>query len=372
MKLAAVAALLVCARIAAADPDTDAQRAFNAAVARDDIAALEQLGAARPLTRWTDDAWAEAARLAMKESDFARARRALEQVIAIGTDAQLVRRARNDLARITQFAGDANQWTQVVAEHERLVPMLQHGGDPRPTLDKLEQLVREHPGYPRAPMLMVTLAHAWEREGEGDRAIAWLRDAQRAATSRADKLRVSAELVRTFIRTGDLSAAETELALLARAGSPGLVANLRKTLSRAELRRTVRHAMWAVLAVLAVLAAFTLRRTSGSWRAALRRITRPPLEALFLLPLGAVVVAFSLTGNPLIARTVVAILVAGVVTSWISGAILDGQGRVRFSRAAAHASLAVVAILASVYLAVDRGHVIDFVIETWHQGHERG
>jgi hypothetical protein len=25
-----------------------------------------------------------------------------------------------------------------------------------------------------------------------------------------------------------------------------------------------------------------------------------------------------------------------------------------------------------VYLAVDRGHVIDFLIETWHQGHERG
>lgn len=372
MKLAAVAALLVCARIAAANPDGDAQRAFNAAVARDDIAALEQLGAARPLTRWTDDAWAEAARLAIKRSDFARARRALEQVIAIGTDAQLVRRARNDLARITQFAGDANEWTQVAAEHERLLPMLQHGGDPRPTLEKLEQLVRANPHYPRSPMLMVTLAHAWEREGDAERAIAWLRDAQRAATSRADKLRVSAELVRTLIRTGALASAERELAVFARDASPGLVTNLRKTLSRAELRRSVRYVMWGVLAVLAALAAFALRRASGSWRTALRRLARPPLEALFLIPLGAVVVAFSLTGNPLISRTVMAIITAGIVTSWLSGAILDGRPRVRFARAAAHASLAVVAILASVYLAVDRGHVIDFVIETWHQGHERG
>jgi hypothetical protein len=92
---------------------------------------------------------------------------------------------------------------------------------------------------------------------------------------------------------------------------------------------------------------------------------------MFLVPISAVVVGFSLTGNPLIARTVLAILAAGIVTSWLSGAILAGR-RVSLSRAAAHAALAFVAIVASVYLAVDRGHVIDFIIETWHQGHERG
>ena len=377
MKLAALAALLVCARVAAADPAADAgadaeRAAFNAAVAREDIAALEQLGAMQPPTRWTDDAWAEAARLALKASDYARARRALEHVIAIGADAQLVRRARNDLARIASIAGDTGEWTAVAAEHERIVPALGAGTDPRPALEQLEALVRAHPRYPRAPMLMLALAAAWEREGEGDRALAWLRQAQTIATSPADKLRIDAELVRTLIRTGHLTAAERELAILARTATPGLVINLRKALARAELRRTIRHIMWGLLAMLGLVAALALRRAAGSWRATARRLAHPPVEALFLLPIGAVVIAFSFTGNQLISRTVIAIVAAGIAISWLSGAILDGRPRVGLRRALTRAALAVAAILASVYLAVDRGHVIDFVIETWRHGHERG
>ena len=377
MKAAALVAVLVLARVVAAQPadaqPADAERTFREASARGDITALEQLGAQRPLTIWSDDAWAEAARLAIRANDFARARVDLEQVIAIGTDSQLVRRARNDLARITSFAGSGGEWTAVAAEHERLAPGLQGVGDPEPALRELERLVREHPDYPRAPMLMVALAAGWEREGESARAIDWLRKAQRAAIERNDKQRIAAELVRTLIRAGQLDEAAGELALLAREASPGLIANLRNTLSRAELRRTVRWIMWSVLAVLAIGALLVLRRVCGSWRSALRRLARPPMEALFLVPIGVVVVGFSLTGNPLIARTVLAIMIAGIVTSWLSGAILDARDhRPRVSRVVAHAGLAVVAILASVYLAVDRGHVIDFVIETWHQGHERG
>jgi hypothetical protein len=370
VKLAALAALLLVARVAAAEP-TDAERTFRDASARGDITALEQLGAQRPLTMWSDDAWAEAARLAIRANDFARARADLEQVIAIGTDSQLVRRARNELARITSFAGSGGEWTAVAAEHERLAPALQRRGDPRPALRELEQLVRAHPGYPRAAMLMVAIAAGWEREGEGDRAIVWLREAQTVATERNDKQRIASELVRALIRADHLDAAEHELALLARDASPGLITNLRKTLSRAELRRTVRWIMWSVLAALAIAAVIALRRAAGSWRGALRRLARPPMEALFIVPIGVVIVGFSFTGNPLIARTVLAIVSAGIVTSWLSGALLANQ-RPRLARALAHAGLAFVAIVASVYLAVDRGHVIDFLIETWHQGHERG
>ena len=72
----------------------------------------------------------------------------------------------------------------------------------------------------------------------------------------------------------------------------------------------------------------------------------------------------------LIARTVLAIVIAGVVTSWLSGAILDGRERVEFLRAATHAALAFVAIVASVYLAVDQRDRLHH--RDWHQGHERG
>ena len=373
MKAAALAAVLVCARVAAAAPDArDASTRFREAAARGDIAALEQLGGESPLTLWSDDAWAEAARLAAKANDFARARVDLEQVIAIGTDDQLVRRAKNELARITGFAGSGGDWIAVAAEHERLAPALTAGSDPKPALERLEALVRAHPRYPRAPMLMVAIAQGWEREGEGARALGWLRQAATVASEPNDKLRIHAEIIRASIRAGALADAERELDTFAHTAPPGLVANLRGELSRAELRRTLRFIMWGVLAALVVVAAIALRRAAGSWCAALRRLARPPMEAMFIVPIGAVVVGFALTGNPLIARTVLAIVIAGVATSWISGAILDGRPHVKLSRAASHAALALVALVASVYLAVDRGHVIDFIIETWHQGHERG
>ncbi|HEX5060703.1 MAG TPA: hypothetical protein VFV99_15145 [Kofleriaceae bacterium] len=369
MKLVALAALLLLARVAAAD-DADAERTFRDASLRGDITALEQLGAQRPLTIWSDDAWAEAARLATRANDFTRARADLEQVIAIGTDDRLVQRAKNELARITSFSGSAGEWTAVATEHERLAPQLTAGGDPKPALRELEQLVRAHPGYPRAAMLMVAIAQSWQREGEGERAIGWLHEAARVATERTDKLRIGAELVRALIRVGAFADAQRELAALD--AGPALVAALRAELSRAELRRTVRWIMWGVLVALAVIAAIALRRAAGSWRAGLRRLARPPTEALFLVPIAAVVVGFSFTGNPLVARTVLAILAAGVATSWVSGAVLEGQPRVRFRRALLHASLAIVAVVAAAYLAVDRGHVIDFIIETLRSGHERG
>src|SRR5690349_12491981 len=58
------------------------------------IDVLEALGAQRPITRWSDDAWSEAARLAERTGDFTRERRDLEQVVAIATDEALARRAR--------------------------------------------------------------------------------------------------------------------------------------------------------------------------------------------------------------------------------------------------------------------------------------
>ena len=66
MRAAALAAAvgLACALAASAvraDPVGDAERMFRAALAAGDIGALETLGASRPPTRWSDDAWSEAA-----------------------------------------------------------------------------------------------------------------------------------------------------------------------------------------------------------------------------------------------------------------------------------------------------------------------
>jgi hypothetical protein len=249
-------------------------------------------------------------------------------------------------------------------------------GDPHQVLTGLEQLARAHPGYPRAAMLMVAIATGWELEGDSERAIAWLREARAAATAPTDRLRAHADLVRTLTRTGEIAAAERELHALAATGAPpGLVAALGQALDRAASRRLVRRLTAAGLALLVAMTLVALRRAAGSWPSALRRLVRPPPEAIFLAPVAAVLLVFAYTGNPLIARAVRTIILAGLAASWLSGAILDAR-RARLGpaighrRALAHAVLSILGVAAATYLAVDSGPLINFVIETWLAGHE--
>lgn len=341
MKRAALAALLYCSLAHADDPAT----AFDKA--QGDIDALERLGAARPITPWTDDAWLEASRLAERSNDLSRAKRDLEHAIAVSTDAVLIQRAQGDLARITGFV----DWTAVTAEHERLLPTINNAGDPRDALAKLERLATDHPRYPRVAMLMVQIATAWEREGDSDRALEWITKAERAATTRTDRLRVSTDVVRMLIRAGRYDEAEARLAKLD--GSPGLVEALREALADARTRRNVRWLMWAVLGALAALAAWTLR---GRYR----RLLRPPTEVLYMLPIGLVLALVAATGNPLVATAIRWILAAGIAIAWVSGSI---EAKRRWLVVA----LAILAAAAATYIAIDRGPLVDLLRETWRE-----
>jgi hypothetical protein len=58
--------------------------------------------------------------------------------------------------------------------------------------------------------------------------------------------------------------------------------------------------------------------------------------------------------------------------TWISGAALEAArlrcGAVAARRALLQAVLAAVAVAGAAYLAVDRGRMIDLVVETWEHG----
>jgi tetratricopeptide (TPR) repeat protein len=341
VKRAALAALLVCSS-ALADPG-DAFRA-----AQGDIDALEQLGAERPVSAWTDDAWIEAAQLAERSRDLSRAKRDLEQAIAISDDSVLTQRAKNDLARISGLA----DWTAVTAEHERLLPSMNNGGgDPRAALAGLEQLVRANPRYPRASTLMVQIATAWAREGESEHALDWLVKARAAAATPADRVHANLEYVRMLIRTDNLREADDEIARLD--ASPRMRANLREQLEDAKLRQHIRWVMQGVLVVLALLAAWKLR---GRYR----RLLRPPLEVIYMLPIGVVLVVVSATGNPLVARAIRWIVFAGIAIAWVSGSI---ETKRRWLTVA----LAVIGTIAAAYIAVDRGPLVELLRETWRE-----
>lgn len=376
--IAAIAAI-VFGRRAAADSESDADAAFRAASARaaagdrsGALDAFEALGRTRPVTRWTDDAWSEAARLAEATGDYARARGNLEQVIAIGDPSdQLVRRATAALARLAH-ATAGGRADAVVGEHARLVDSIRRGGDPRAALEQLEALARSHPDYPHITEVRLALADSWEREGSSERALSWAHAAFDGAAP-ADRARTGFALARTAIRLGALAAAERALDAVDTPGVDRVVlADLRAKLAAAAHRAWLRRALWLVLSVLAIAALLVLRRETGSLRAALRGLARPPVEVLYLLPIALVLVAIAQTGNPLVARAVRTITVAGTAIAWVSGVALEAarrrRNRVTRGRALSHALAAALAVACVVYLAVDRQRMIDLLAETWRSG----
>jgi tetratricopeptide (TPR) repeat protein len=366
------AVVIVCAlaAVAAADPETEFRDALARATAGDPGAldALEALGAARPMTAWTDDAWSEAARFAERTGDYARARRDLEQVVAIGTDARLVERARNALVRLAVRTGAGGEWAAVAAEHDRLASQLA-AGDPEPAIAALEALLRAHPGYPRATLARLAIAAGYERDGDPAAAATTLADALARAPTADDRTRARLALIRFELRRGELDDAEREIDTLVT--EPKLVAELRAELATAGHRRVVRIVLAIGLALALVFAAVALRTDAGSWRAAARALARPPMEALFLAPIAIVLAVIAATGNPMVARAVRAIAIAGVAIAWISGASLElarRRGSLRARRTFSYAVVSVAAVLAAAYLVLDHDRMIDLVIETWREG----
>ena len=375
----AFAAIASFASVARAG-ETAAGRAFREAseraVAGDAgaIDAFEALGAMRPTSRWTDDAWAEAARLAERARDYARARRDLEHLIALGAaaDPRLIDNAHASARRIEAMTG-AGTWDGVVREHERLFDQVHGGSDPREALEALEALVRANPGYPRATIARLAIARGWEAEGHPARGLEWYRSAL-ANAEVADRQRTGLALARALIRQDDLEPSRRVLATIAAQpdADQAAIAEVREKLAVAVSRSWIRTGMWIVLAAIVLLAIAMLRRDAGSWRSAARMLLPPPSEVLFLAPIALVLIVLAHTGNPIVADSVTGIIVGGVAIAWISGALLEAarrrRQRLHARRAVIQAAVAVAAAGAVAYIAVEHFRVIDLVVETWDHG----
>jgi hypothetical protein len=357
-----------------APPDADADAAFRAALAqaatdpRRARADLEALGAATPPTRWTDDAWAEAARLAEAASDYPGAAHDLDQVIAHGDDPLLVARARAARARLAAITGADGASAAVAARHDALRAALLHADDPRPTLAALADLLAAAPAYPRATDARLELAAGWERAGDAAAAAVVLDQAIAAAPTAADRRRARLAGVRLALRRGELTIAAAAIDALAADSDTdrALLAALRDELATASRRSRWRTAVIAGLALLTTLAALALRRAHRGWRPALRALARPPGEVLYATPVALVLALAATAGNPLVGRAVRTIALGGLAIAWLTGALTAAAPR--RAHTVVHATLAALAAAGVVYLALGRDHLLDLVLETWRAG----
>lgn len=367
--------LLATTTAAAADPADDRLHAATLADARGDhagaLAAMVAVADDFPDSPWAPTALASAARIAERDGDPARAAALLVRLADRYPTHRQAGWARSHAAELAQRADP--RWREVSAAHDAAVAAVGRKGDPRPHLAELARLVDANPGYPRATAARIWLGDRWREQGAWDRALA----AYRAAAATPGATAIEGRLARlgiiaALIALDDFTAADRELAALAAdpAADPIAIARARDDLATQRARRAFRIAAWIVLALAAALALIALYRTTGSARAAARALVRPPIEAWFLAPVAAIVIAVSSTGNALVASAVRWILIGGVAVTWMSGAVLAITRNAPRWRLALHLIAVAAAAGAVLYLAIARDRLPDLLLETWKHGPE--
>ncbi|HET7501581.1 MAG TPA: tetratricopeptide repeat protein [Kofleriaceae bacterium] len=151
-------------------------------------------------------------------------------------------------------------------------------------------------------------------------------------------------------------------------------ADLLRLAARGRRRDLGQLAAWlaislALVALLGSLAEATLR----SPRATRRSPLRPPIEAVFLLPVVAVLIGVAVTAHRAIAPAVTAISLGGLALTWLSGATLEQLrtcGRAHRLRSLAHVAACLTGVAGLVYLALIHGNLIDLLVETIRFGPE--
>ena len=233
-------------------------------------------------------------------------------------------RAKNELARITGFAGAVASGPASTAEHERLVPAVDHRR--RSTAALASSSSSSHA---QSSLSACADADGRDRARLGARRRGRARDRgsakrEAAATTRSDRARVAR---RAGARVDPDGCAR-------RRGARARRARRRRRPARRRCANEHRARSCAAPCAGSCGACsscsrhrgIALRRAAGRCVGATAGSLRPPTEALFLLPIAAVLVASS--SAPAIRSSRARsrwIVVAGIAIAWISGAMLEGQ-----------------------------------------------
>lgn len=129
---------------------------------------------------------------------------------------------------------------------------------------------------------------------------------------------------------------------------------------------------WIALGLVALILVGSLVQAlwQNGWH---RQLWRPPIEVLYLGPIGVVFVAAAFTAHKAIAPAVLRIMTTGIALAWLSGATLEllrTNGRPLRARSIAHIVACTIGVVAIAYIAMTRDGLLDMLIETVRFGPE--
>lgn len=364
-----LAALAVGTSLAWATPEDDFVAATR--LPADEAArSLAQMAVALPADSPVRvDVLFELARLRDEElEDPAGARRTYDQLIREAPGSRLARRAEKRAGELARTLGPGDRYAPTivaVARAARRPPADQLVG-----AEELAAALTATPDYPGRAEVARWIAGAYRRADRYPEARTWFERARDAADQLGatdDGREARRGLAELATAVGDFAAARAGYRTLLTGASPGDRVGIESALARIDTlegRRARAQGAWIVLGVLAIVAGLALRR------AGVRALWPPPTELLYLAPVAVLIGAMALTGNVLVARAVISVLGAGLVVTWLSGALLTGVPLTR-RRVAVHATLAILAVASVALLALSRDALLDLLAATFRDGVER-
>jgi len=367
-----------------ADRVADQDRAFAQALSGlagpdDDETAqrLERTARRYPENRQAADALYTAATL--REERLSQPGLALalyQELVARYPDHRTARAAERRMATLSRLLGPAGDGAAAHAVFEDLRERSSGRPDAAVVRDA-EQLLAAHPHWAGAYDVGMWLGEMELRQGHYGAAHGRFRAAAERASTARDRMSALLGAAEAATRSGAFDAADALLAAIALDDDPAsrsIVSEARSEVASARRRaRAARWAAWTLAAALLALALLLLLAARGA-RPALSLLWPPPLEALYLAPVAAVLFAIATTGYQGLATAVGWVSAGGVAIAWLSGAGLEQRRRATqgYRRwVAVHIVVVMVAVLALTVVAVWHAGLIEPILETLAHGPDR-
>lgn len=352
--------------------DEGGQARFEAALAllragqeRAAARALEDLARERPDDDVAPEALFEAAQIHDEQlGEPARARELYGELLRRYPQSRLYRRAQGREAELAAGLRTG------AAPYTELQDILRRFREPD-TAARLQRLLAAHPGFSMGDRARYLLGSALLDAGRPAEAEAALRDLLARHPGGEWAPRALQLLGQLALGRGDFREARARYAALGGYGGPLWSAASAQGLeltARAERRAWLGRGAALYLAL--YLLALALRGR--------RRLWPPPLEVLYLLPVGAfLVLAAALGGGGPLLQAILRITLGGAALTWLGGAAArvgaesPDPRRALPLRALLGAALRLLGALSLGYLVVYHGGLAEVVLETLRQGPER-
>jgi tetratricopeptide (TPR) repeat protein len=353
--------------------------AFYAAVAleragkyAEAAAAHEAIAARAPDDPFADDALMEAARLYEEKLDQPRrAAETYERVARSYPDGRAAQRAERRARLLREGLGTGNQGEAALAAWNDILNRFPTRSRPE-SVARAEKLLAAHPDWVEAPRVLHWIGEQEQQLGQHERALATFAEVQERWPGGDWALRARRSQADVLTTLGRYHEAEAVYASLrgARTDAPYAkeLAEAVVRLHEARAHARLETAAWVALALLLAAALVTLRRDAGSFAEAGRALARPPLEAIFLLPIAGLIALAGHGQSEPIARATLWLGLAMLLVAWLTGAGLvtarRALGRLPLTRVALFGAGGGTAMLAAAYVIVRHTELLDFIIHT--------